>query len=270
MLMPARMPRAGPAPGSPQYSPPGSPQYSPPGSPQYSPPGSPQYSPPGSPQYSPPGSPDHEDVERVRRNLGLDFMVMPASMPPIPLAPGSPRPPQYSPPLRPRSPTGALRAAAAAAPAAVGAAGAAAARGPSGALAAAPASLEALDAEQLEGLKRDVRAALARVELAQEHHKAWEAVGKGFKEFCCPISGEPMREPVMLSDGTSYEKKAIKEWFRRQQHEGKPFSSPMTRALVSSDYVVNLSLKNAIAGAVEAKLAKLRKRKRQRECQRED
>jgi hypothetical protein len=127
-----------------------------------------------------------------------------------------------------------------------------------------------MPARQLEALERDVRAALARVELAQERQKAWEAVGKSVKDFCCPISGEPMREPVMLDDGTSYEKKAIEEWFSRQERERKPFSSPMTRARVSRKLVVNLSLKNAIAGAVEAKLAKLGKRKRQRECQRED
>ncbi len=57
----------------------------------------------------------------------------------------------------------------------------------------------------------------------------------------------------------------IEQWFSRQEREVKPFSSLMTPALVSREYVVNLSLKNTIAGAVEAKLAKLRKRKRQRE-----
>ena len=67
---------------------------------------------------------------------------------------------------------------------------------------------------------------------------------------------------------TSYEKKEIEEWFREQERKRKPsspprFSSPMTRAVVSRKYVVNLNLKKVIAGAVEAKLAKLGKRKRE-------
>jgi hypothetical protein len=122
---------------------------------------------------------------------------------------------------------------------------------------------ETFDAEQLEGLERDMRAALARVELAQERLKAWEAVGKDSKDFCCPIGRELMHEPVMIGDGISYEKKAVEEWFSTQKRESKPFSSPMTRALVSRKYVVNLNLKNAIAGAVEVKLAELRKRTRE-------
>ena len=122
---------------------------------------------------------------------------------------------------------------------------------------------ETFDAEQLEGLKRDIGAALARVELAQERLKAWEAVGKDVPDFCCPIGGELMREPVMLDDGTSYEKKAIAEWFSTQKRESKPLSSPMTREEVSGKLERNLSLKNAIAGAVEVKLAELRKRKRE-------
>ncbi len=69
-----------------------------------------------------------------------------------------------------------------------------------------------------------------------------------------------MREPVMLDDGTSYEKKEIEKWIREQEHERKPFSSPMTRAVVSREYVVNRNLKNVIAGAVETEL---RKRKRE-------
>jgi WD repeat, SAM and U-box domain-containing protein 1 len=87
-------------------------------------------------------------------------------------------------------------------------------------------------------------------------------VSKDNPDFCCPIGRELMRQPVILTDEISYEKKEIEEWFSRQEREGKPFSSPMTRALVSREYVVNRSLKNAISTAVEAKLAELGKRKR--------
>ena len=112
-------------------------------------------------------------------------------------------------------------------------------------------------------LERDLRAALARVELAQERHRerleAEEAVGSEVTDFCCPVGLQLMREPVMLEDGRSYEKAEIDKWFQQQAREGKPFSSPMTRAPVSTKLVVNLNLKNAIDAAVEAKQAELRK-----------
>jgi hypothetical protein len=128
--------------------------------------------------------------------------------------------------------------------------------------------LDALDAEQLEALERDVRAALARVELAQERLKAWEAVGEDVPDFRCPITGEIMREPVMIDDGNSYERKAIEEWFCEQERKRNPasaqrFTSPLTREVVTRKHVVNLNLKKVIAGAVEAKLAELGKRKRE-------
>jgi hypothetical protein len=127
-----------------------------------------------------------------------------------------------------------------------------------------------LDAERLEALERDMRAALARVELAQERLKAWEAVGEDVPDFRCPITSEIMREPVMIDDGNSYERKAIEEWFCEQERKRNPFSpqrftSPLTREVVTRKHVVNLNLKKVIAGAVEAKLAELGKRKRERE-----
>ncbi len=67
----------------------------------------------------------------------------------------------------------------------------------------------------------------------------------------------------MLKDGNSYEMKAIEEWFREQKRKGVSFSSPTTRLDVSTELVVNRNLKNVIAGAVEAKLAELGKRKRE-------
>jgi hypothetical protein len=128
--------------------------------------------------------------------------------------------------------------------------------------------LDALDAEQLEALERDMRAALARVELAQERLKAWEAVGEDVPDFRCPITTVIMREPVMIDDGNSYERKAIEEWFCEQERERHPsspqrFTSPLTREVVTRKHVVNLNLKKVIAGAVEAKLAELGKRKRE-------
>ena len=86
-------------------------------------------------------------------------------------------------------------------------------------------------------------------------------MGSEVTDFCCPVGLQLMREPVMLEDGRSSEKAEIDKWFQQQAREGKPFSSPMTRAPVSTKLVVNLNLKNAIDAAVEAKQAELRKLK---------
>jgi len=42
-------------------------------------------------------------------------------------------------------------------------------------------------------------------------------------EFLCPISMEVMEEPVMIEDGTVYDRKSIVEWFRRGKR-----TSPLT------------------------------------------
>lgn len=61
-------------------------------------------------------------------------------------------------------------------------------------------------------------------------------------EYLCPITHEIMREPVTCSDGFTYERSAIMEWFM----SGK-FTSPMTNdVLTSTDYTYNIELRNAI------------------------
>ncbi|XP_048514135.1 WD repeat, SAM and U-box domain-containing protein 1-like isoform X2 [Athalia rosae] len=61
-------------------------------------------------------------------------------------------------------------------------------------------------------------------------------------EFLCPITHEIMREPVQCSDGFTYERAAINEWFL----SGK-YSSPMTNApLHDTTFNANVALRNAI------------------------
>ncbi|KAJ8955719.1 hypothetical protein NQ318_008591 [Aromia moschata] len=68
-------------------------------------------------------------------------------------------------------------------------------------------------------------------------------------EYLCPITHEIMREPVICSDGFTYEKNAIAEWFM----SGK-FTSPMTNEVLSkTDYVFNLELRNAIHNFLDGK-----------------
>ncbi|CAH1163015.1 unnamed protein product [Phaedon cochleariae] len=66
-------------------------------------------------------------------------------------------------------------------------------------------------------------------------------------EFLCPITHEVMREPVTCSDGYTYEKNAITEWFM----SGKR-TSPMTNeSLVTTDFVGNADLRHAIRDFLE-------------------
>ncbi|KAG7206559.1 hypothetical protein KM043_000247 [Ampulex compressa] len=61
-------------------------------------------------------------------------------------------------------------------------------------------------------------------------------------EFLCPITHEIMKEPVRCSDGFTYERAAINEWFLC----GK-YSSPMTNEpLRDTSFVPDVSLRNAI------------------------
>ncbi|XP_050306256.1 WD repeat, SAM and U-box domain-containing protein 1-like isoform X2 [Anthonomus grandis grandis] len=68
------------------------------------------------------------------------------------------------------------------------------------------------------------------------------------EEFLCPITHEIMREPVTCSDGFTYERNAIAEWFM----SGK-FSSPMTNEVLdNTDFSPNLELRDSIRRFLES------------------
>lgn len=58
----------------------------------------------------------------------------------------------------------------------------------------------------------------------------------------CPITREPMQDPVQAADGHSYERSAIIRWFR----EGK-CTSPMTNEQMEMELVENHALREVIA-----------------------
>ncbi|XP_076226108.1 WD repeat, SAM and U-box domain-containing protein 1 isoform X2 [Nomia melanderi] len=61
-------------------------------------------------------------------------------------------------------------------------------------------------------------------------------------EFLCPITHEIMKEPVRCSDGFTYERAAINEWFLC----GK-YTSPMTnKSLQDTSFIPNVELRNMI------------------------
>lgn len=58
-------------------------------------------------------------------------------------------------------------------------------------------------------------------------------------EFLCPITRELMQWPVTCSDGFTYERQAITEWFLSGR-----YTSPMTNQdLPNTDFVLNKSLR---------------------------
>lgn len=61
-------------------------------------------------------------------------------------------------------------------------------------------------------------------------------------EYLCPITRELMQWPVTCSDGCTYERQAITEWFLSGR-----YTSPMTNEdLPTTDFVLNRKLRHAI------------------------
>merc|ERR1712212_139614 len=58
--------------------------------------------------------------------------------------------------------------------------------------------------------------------------------------FRCPITQEIMKDPVMASDGHSYEENAIRAWYDKEP------TSPMTREALQPNFTRNHALRNAI------------------------
>ncbi len=60
------------------------------------------------------------------------------------------------------------------------------------------------------------------------------------QDFVCPLSLSIMKEPVMASDGHTYEKEKIQTWMRQKK------ISPISRAELLPHFFPNLLLKNQI------------------------
>ena len=58
--------------------------------------------------------------------------------------------------------------------------------------------------------------------------------------FICPITHDIMTDPVMCTDGHSYERSAILRWL--QSHN----TSPMTNCVINPGFTPNISLRNSI------------------------
>ena len=58
-------------------------------------------------------------------------------------------------------------------------------------------------------------------------------------EFLCPITLGIMEDPVILSDGHTFERDAITQWF-----QNRGLISPITRRQVSQQLIPNIALRN--------------------------
>lgn len=61
----------------------------------------------------------------------------------------------------------------------------------------------------------------------------------------CPITCDIFVDPVMCSDGHTYEREAIMEWWENKDEKGK--TSPVTNLSIKSTLVTNYALKGAIS-----------------------
>ena len=74
----------------------------------------------------------------------------------------------------------------------------------------------------------------------QYHAMEAESRSTSIPSFLCPIGYELMRDPVLLTDGHSYEKEHIESWLFRNS------TSPMTGSSLPPTYTRNHALRNAI------------------------
>ena len=66
-------------------------------------------------------------------------------------------------------------------------------------------------------------------------------------DMLCPISGEPMEDPVIAADGFSYERWWIEQWIQSRQSSSQPVTSPKTNTELSHIHLTpNLTLRGAI------------------------
>jgi len=120
------------------------------------------------------------------------------------------------------------------------------------------AAREAAEAEA-ERLRRELAALRAEAEAARRARgtraaAAAAAAGGGgdeplpsFPSFSCPLTLTLMRDPVMTSEGHTYERSQIEQWIASGNH-----TDPLTRNPITTALLPNLALKNAIAEALEA------------------
>ena len=77
--------------------------------------------------------------------------------------------------------------------------------------------------------------------LKEENEQLNKKNKKYYDNFICPITLAVMKEPVICSDGHTYERSAIEKWLSTENH------SPMTRQIITNNSLIpNIALRNII------------------------
>ena len=111
----------------------------------------------------------------------------------------------------------------------------------------APRMLAPLESARLELSSADAAAQLTHMLAGLNKRVLLQDIGIP-DEFCCPLSFEPMVDPVEAEDGFTYERSAITDWL------GRSATSPLTRQPMGKRLKPNRVLKQQIekeAGEVD-------------------
>lgn len=79
----------------------------------------------------------------------------------------------------------------------------------------------------------------------EPNHNSNETVSNIPKEYICPISSDVMKDPVVASDGFTYERRYIQEWITCNKARSPMTNQPLSRLLLFS----NSTLKSLISNA---------------------
>lgn len=103
------------------------------------------------------------------------------------------------------------------------------------------------------------RARIAAIEEAERvaRREVFESIGLGGVLPECPITCEFMKDPVVASDGHTYEREAIQGVIDRALQNGSEPTSPLTRETITSELRPNIELRKMVETAeAKAKAAK--------------
>ncbi|EFN51028.1 hypothetical protein CHLNCDRAFT_141504 [Chlorella variabilis] len=84
---------------------------------------------------------------------------------------------------------------------------------------------------------------------------SWRYCCSSWGELLCPITQEPLQDPVVAADGNLYERAAIKAWIARQKAAGQAPCSPLTNLPLEHLMLTPVrALRSLVAGAQAAGL----------------
>ena len=71
------------------------------------------------------------------------------------------------------------------------------------------------------------------------------------EELLCPITNALMRDPVVVSSGHTFERRAIQQWMNTKMREGFSVTCPKTRSVLRGDPIPNVKMRSLTLGFVQ-------------------